>query len=85
MNRNSFKAYCNASKRYASGRPKAKPSRSEFYSNPDPPVRPLDQPRACTRDPKAPPTYPFLAYATVKDRSEITQRPANAGPKIDLL
>src|SRR5690349_9177467 len=34
-NRNSFKAYCNASKRYASERPKAKPTRSKFYSNPD--------------------------------------------------
>ena len=27
-------------------------------------------------DPRAPPTYPFLAYATVKDRSEVANGPA---------
>jgi hypothetical protein len=52
---------------------------------PRPKIRPLDQPRARARDPRAPPTYPFLAYATVKDRSEIDRDPARTGPTIDLL
>ena len=36
-------------------------------------------------DPRAPPTYPFLAYATVKDRSEVTHSPVRTGPTGDLL
>jgi len=79
-NRNSFKAYCNASKRYETERLKAKTNEIQVLLKPRPPVRPLDQPRARARDPRAPPTYPFLAYATVKDRSEITQASRKRGP-----
>ena len=66
-NRNSFKAYCNASKRYETERLKAKTNEIQVLLKPRPPVRPLDQPRARARDPRAPPTYPFLAYTTVKE------------------
>src|SRR5262245_61713716 len=55
--------------------------RSPSSYSPRPSVRPLDQPRTCARrDPRAPPTYPFLAYATVKDRKQSRLQPRNCGP-----
>ena len=36
-------------------------------------------------DPRAPPTYPFLAYSSVKDRSEVANGPVRTGPPNDLL
>jgi len=47
---------------------------------PRPPIRPLDQSRARARNPRAPPTYPFLAYATVKDRKRNRSPPRKNGP-----
>jgi hypothetical protein len=64
--------------------PQSQTNRIQVLLKPRPPIRPLDQPRARAQNPRAPPTYPFLAYATVKDRSEITCGPAPCGP-IDRL
>ena len=82
MTRDSFKAYCNASRRYATERLKAKTNEIQVLLKPRPLVRPLDQLRARARNPRAPPTYPFLAYATVKDRVDITHRPAKRAGRL---
>ena len=62
-------------------------NRSRFHaetrtSRSDQPTRrPLARAPLCTSPPvRAPPTYPFLAYSPVKERSKDTQAPAVRGP-----
>ena len=61
-------------RRYISDALKAQPTKSRFIFTQT--VSPATRSAPCsrTRDPRAPPTYPFLAYATVKDRSRLWSR-----------
>ena len=66
-------------------RPKAKPTKSEFILTQTAGPTARSVPRSREDDPGAPPTYPFLAYSSVKDRSRDTSAPAETGPTDDLL
>jgi hypothetical protein len=72
-------------RRYASRRPQGPTNevRVPLTQTAGPAAR--SAPCSRTRDPRAPPTYPFLAYATVKDRSEVDQGPARTGTSVGLL
>ena len=64
----SSKAYCNASKRHANKTPqttnRSSPGQTQTQqSAANPP------PRSRRKTPRTPPTYPFLAYAVVKERT----------------
>ena len=89
MSQNSSKAYCNASKRYADGRFKpdhvGQTVESGFILTQTASQAARSAPHLRRSDPRAPPTYPFLAYATVKDRSEVAHSPARTGLTNDLL
>ena len=67
-------------RRYAPERPQSQTNEIRVYSNPDHRSGRSISPVLAHEDPRAPPTYPFLAYATVKDRSKNTHRPRKNGP-----
>src|SRR5271165_636086 len=75
----SSKAYCNASKRHANKTPqttnRSSPGQTQTQqSAANPP------PRSRRKTPRTPPTYPFLAYAVVKERFVAEARGRTGGP-----
>ena len=70
-------------RRYISDALKAQPTKSRFIFTQTVSLAARSAPCLRTRDPRAPPTYPFLAYATVKDRSRLWSR--YNGSTVDLL
>ena len=69
------KRNCTHQRRYASGRPKGQTNEVRVHIHPDHRSGRSISPVLAHEDPRAPPTYPFLAYATIKDRSEVTNGP----------
>jgi hypothetical protein len=84
VNRNSLQSVLYASKKIRNGRSPEPTNEVRVHTHPDRRSDHSISSPLARGDPRAPPTYPFLAYSSVKDRSEISSSPARTGPTTDL-